>query len=149
MTVNKWLVRLATFGPVGYFILPGTTATMISLPILCWVRAYIQHYWLQALFIIIMVGIANRAILHALRHLRRFDDPPEIVIDEFVGVFVAFWNIPLSASSLLIGFILFRFFDILKIGGVSYFERFTDGWGIILDDVMAGLICNLTLHLLF
>ena len=62
------------------------------------------------------------------------------MIDEFVGQWFVFLFIPVNIVNALIGFILFRIFDISKIGPVGYFERFDRGWGVMADDVAAGII---------
>lgn len=149
MNARPLLTRIATLGPIGYLIMPGTMATVISIPLMYWIQEQINSVWLYSLFICGLSYISFICISNALLQLRRFDDPPEIVIDELLGCFVTFWGISLSTPSLLIGFLLFRFFDILKFGGVRYFERFKDAWGIVLDDVAAGILSNIILRMLF
>ena len=81
-------------------------------------------------------------------------DPGEIVLDEFVAMPFCFlaWQ-PLTAVAppwviFLLGFGLFRFFDILKPLGISRLQSLPDGWGVVADDLAAAVATNLVLHLL-
>ncbi|PYX94943.1 MAG: phosphatidylglycerophosphatase A, partial [Acidobacteria bacterium] len=75
-------------------------------------------------------------------------DPQFVVIDEVAGQLITFVGIPLTWKSLLLGFILFRVFDILKPPPVRQLERIPEGAGIVLDDVGAGLYGLAVMHLL-
>lgn len=67
-------------------------------------------------------------------------DLPEVVIDEFVGMGVSLFLVPMSPLMIALAFGLFRLFDIWKPIGVRYFdENHLNGWGVMLDDVVAGL----------
>jgi phosphatidylglycerophosphatase A len=76
-------------------------------------------------------------------------DPKEIVIDEWAGLFVTY---SLSAAvdpwSMVLGFALFRYFDISKVGPVGAVEKLPGAWGIMLDDIVAGALAGLILILL-
>jgi phosphatidylglycerophosphatase A len=80
---------------------------------------------------------------------RNETDPPEVVADEFSGQAVTFLfttavpigNIWVTA---LLGFLLFRFFDILKPWPIRKFEKLPKGWGILLDDLLAGAYAGIT-----
>jgi len=75
-------------------------------------------------------------------------DPQFVVIDEVAGQLITFICVPLTWKSLLLGFILFRVFDILKPPPVRQLERIPEGAGIVLDDVGAGLYALAIMHLL-
>ena len=75
-------------------------------------------------------------------------DPQFVVIDEVAGQLITFIGVPLTWKSLLLGFILFRVFDILKPPPVRQLERIPEGAGIVLDDVGAGLYGLAVMHLL-
>lgn len=149
MNTQHLFTYIATLGPIGYFVMPGTMATLISLPLLYWFKDHVASLYVYTFLVCLIMCIAFISITQALLGLRRFDDPSEIVIDEMVGCLVTFWGISLSTSSLCIGFLLFRFFDILKYGGVRYFERFAGAWGILLDDIFAGILSNIILRIFF
>jgi len=75
-------------------------------------------------------------------------DSPRIVIDEIIGMMVAFFAFPHSLITLLAAFILFRLFDILKLPPLRKLQRLKGGWGIMADDLAAGVLANLLLRLL-
>lgn len=75
-------------------------------------------------------------------------DPSFVVIDEVAGMAVTLLFIPLAWQNFVVGFILFRFFDILKPLGIKRMEKMRKGWGIMLDDILAGIYSNIALHLL-
>jgi phosphatidylglycerophosphatase A len=76
------------------------------------------------------------------------DDPNKVNIDEFAGQAITFLFVPLSIPVLLVGFILFRFFDIVKPYPIHVFERLEEGVGIMADDVVAGIMACVSLNLL-
>lgn len=76
-------------------------------------------------------------------------DSGKIVIDEVIGYFITMTAVPLSWKSVLAGFLLFRFFDITKIPPARFFDRrMKNGYGVVLDDVVAGIYSCIALHLL-
>ena len=75
-------------------------------------------------------------------------DPGCIVIDEIAGIMVTLVGIPFTFTSVVAGFFLFRFLDILKPFPIRYLERnIPGGAGIVLDDVAAGIVGNIILRL--
>ena len=77
-----------------------------------------------------------------------FKDPSEVIIDEFACVFMVYLFIPLTPFYVITGFILYRVIDILKIPPMKAIERIKGGWGIMLDDLMAGIYANLVLQVI-
>ncbi|MEO1514139.1 MAG: phosphatidylglycerophosphatase A [Bacteroidota bacterium] len=75
-------------------------------------------------------------------------DPSRVVIDEVVGMWISLLWVPLEWKYLLIAFFLFRLFDIWKPWHVAKAEQLPGGWGIMMDDVVAGVYSCLVLHLL-
>ena len=78
-------------------------------------------------------------------------DAKPIVIDEVVGMLVGICGVTLGSSPLLtlgLAFFLFRFFDIVKPFGIRRSQALPGGWGVVVDDVLAGIATNLTLRLL-
>ena len=76
------------------------------------------------------------------------EDPSLIVIDEVVGMWISLLFIPFQWQYFLIGFLLFRLFDIWKPLGIRRLEAVGEGWGVMLDDVLAGIYSNLLLQLI-
>lgn len=74
-------------------------------------------------------------------------DSNRVVIDEVHGMLVSLFLLPSGWQYLLAAFVLFRFFDIAKPLGVKKMENFRSGWGVMLDDVLAGLYSNVLLQI--
>jgi phosphatidylglycerophosphatase A len=74
-------------------------------------------------------------------------DPSLVVVDEMVGFWIALFALPRSLILLVIGFFLFRLFDIWKPFPIRRTERLREGWGIMADDAMAGIYTNVLLQL--
>ncbi|MDD2319616.1 MAG: phosphatidylglycerophosphatase A [Geobacteraceae bacterium] len=76
-------------------------------------------------------------------------DSGKIVIDEVIGFLITMTGVALSWQSVAAGFLLFRFFDITKIPPARFFDRnMKNGYGVVLDDVVAGIYACISLHLL-
>jgi phosphatidylglycerophosphatase A len=75
-------------------------------------------------------------------------DPSEVVIDEVMGMAVTLAFMPLTAKAIWIGFFLFRLFDILKPFPARHSENLPGGWGIVMDDVVAGIYANVSLRII-
>ncbi|MCC6396966.1 MAG: phosphatidylglycerophosphatase A [Bacteroidetes bacterium] len=69
-------------------------------------------------------------------------DPSIVVIDEIVGMWVTLLFLPKTLPVMVIGFVAFRVMDILKPQPARYLERLPGGWGIMLDDLAAGIYAN-------
>jgi len=76
------------------------------------------------------------------------EDPSQVVIDEIVGMWISVLFLPKGLIVAFMAFIFFRIFDIVKPQPARYMEKFQHGWGIMLDDVIAGIYANLTTQLL-
>jgi phosphatidylglycerophosphatase A len=74
-------------------------------------------------------------------------DSYRVVIDEVAGVWVGLLGVPLTGPRLLVGLLLFRFFDIVKPLGIRSMEKLPGGYGVMLDDVLAGVYTLILMHL--
>jgi phosphatidylglycerophosphatase A len=74
-------------------------------------------------------------------------DPSKVVIDEAAGMCISLLFLPVNWKYVLAALILFRFFDIVKPLFIKKVEKFPGGWGIMLDDVLAGVYANILLQL--
>ncbi|MDH4262140.1 MAG: phosphatidylglycerophosphatase A [Spirochaetia bacterium] len=74
-------------------------------------------------------------------------DPGYVVIDEWAGQFTTYCFVPVTPGTLIIGFILFRFFDITKIYPINKSEKLKGSLGVMVDDVIAGLYAGIFLYL--
>ncbi len=126
---------------------PGTWATLlIGIP-LCLGLGLLDNYG----FFIALTGIFFLSVYSAgvVEKQLNKKDPSIVVIDEIAGFLVAMILIPVSVVHLICAFALFRLFDILKPYPIRIIEhRFPGGWGITLDDIMAGLYANIIMQLL-
>jgi phosphatidylglycerophosphatase A len=80
------------------------------------------------------------------------EDPKQVVIDEMIGVWIALLGFQTTGGNdifiFVAAFILFRFFDIAKPLGIKQLENIKGGWGVMLDDVLAGVYANIVLQIL-
>jgi phosphatidylglycerophosphatase A len=99
--------------------------------------------WIVLLAAVTAVGVvAAGAEARALGN----DDPGPVVIDEAAGYLFTVAFLPHALWTVLAGFLLFRLLDIVKPPPARQLERLHGGWGIVLDDVAAGIMGNLLLH---
>ncbi len=132
---------------VGYFPIAPATAASALLAILVYFlgepSAMVYQVGLPVLFLIgtYLSGVAER---------EWGKDARKIVIDEVLGFFVAiaFLSTGGDAGGLALAFFLFRFYDIVKPFPVGMSQRLPGGWGIMTDDLLAGIYANLTFRLL-
>jgi phosphatidylglycerophosphatase A len=150
MKSDLWIVRLATLGPLGYLIAPGTVATLLTLPFVYLINQWVEgNNLIYFIIFLLFTAIAFFIIQRALIIIKRHDNPDEIILDDIIGCLLTFWMIPLTAQSLIVGFILFRCFAIPKWGLIKGSEELPGAWGVIGDDVIAALVTNIILRFLF
>ena len=138
----KWI---ATVGGVGYFPrFPGTAGSAVGLG-LSWLLRVDPRLQAAGAAAVTVLGLWSAG--RAEKALGR-KDPSEVVIDEVAGMMLALVALPVTWKLYLAGFFLFRFLDILKPFGLRRLERLPGGWGIMLDDLAAGLATRLLLQLL-
>lgn len=75
-------------------------------------------------------------------------DSSKVVIDEVAGMFISLLFVPVSIPNILAGLVLFRFFDIAKPLLVRRTEQLPKGWGVMGDDVLAGIYANIVLQIM-
>ena len=126
---------------------PGTWCSFIAFLSWFYLRFYIEGVFiLYASLILFFVGVAVSTI-HS--EVINKDDPSEIVIDEWVGQWIALWLIPHSFYWGFASFVLFRVFDIFKLGPVQLMDDIKSGTGIMMDDVVAGIFALLVTQSLY
>lgn len=126
--------------------MPGTAGTLWGVVIVYMCSALSVRVQAQILLAAFVVSVITAEITS--RELRS-KDPKEIVCDEVVGYLVTFVLVPLSALNLILAFLFFRFFDILKPYPVNAIDKkVRGGLGIVLDDVAAGIYANIATHLI-
>jgi phosphatidylglycerophosphatase A len=139
---------LATLFYAGYFpIAPGTVGSLFALVIYLIIpKTVIQlpYFWL---FPVVLVLPSVLVTGEAEKLMQR--DDKRIVLDEFTGFFFAVIFLPKSILVGFTAFIFFRIFDILKPPPVNTIQRWKGGWGIVFDDVMAGIYANLLTQIVY
>lgn len=127
-------------------VAPGTLGTLVALPLYLWIQELALGYYLLVVFIMTAIGVwlcqvtANNLGVH---------DHQGIVWDEIVGYLITMTAAPFGWVWMVIGFVLFRFFDIIKPWPIKWVDKKVGGGiGIMFDDVLAGIFAFLVLQLL-
>lgn len=137
-------VFVATGAFVGYApVAPGTFGSALGLAVLFVVR-YSRSPLAEGATLVLLAGVGIWSASEAERHFGR-TDPGYIVIDEVVGMLVTLAFLPVNATGILVAFLLFRVFDVVKPWPARRFERLHGGLGVMLDDVMAGVYAHLVM----
>ena len=149
---NKILLYLSRFAevyPIGHLkYAPGTMGSLIGVLIgyFLILNLNVKLYLIFLLIFIIISYLLCEA--HLKSHNKK--DPKEVVIDEVSGQFIAILGCVQSENSaymfwsFFLSFVLFRFFDITKVGPIKKFENLPNGIGIMADDIVAGLFALVT-----
>ncbi len=129
---------LATFFGVGLFpFAPGTLASAVA--VLLYKLALHELAWPLYSLLFAALFLAGTAAAAAYAAELGRPDPGRIVVDEVCGQFLALALFPDGWVPLAVSFTLFRFFDIIKPGPIRRLEKLPGGWGIMADDIGAGL----------
>ncbi|MDR0595560.1 MAG: phosphatidylglycerophosphatase A [Puniceicoccales bacterium] len=146
--MDKILTNIATLGKIGYSrFMPGTMGAFIGT-----LFAYLLFKFCACLTILIISGGLVLFAIYACSVAECVigtKDPSCVILDEFAAMPLCFLFLKRgSIVAFLIGFLIFRLFDILKPWGIRKCERFRSGMGIVLDDALAACYTNITLHVL-
>ncbi len=145
--LNRLVLFFASGCYSGYApIASGTAGTLVGIPVFILLSQLplLPYGILTAGFLLAGVWLSFRA--EAILGAR---DSGVIVIDEITGYLVTMFAVPAGWGTVLGGFLLFRLFDILKPFPIRRIDRdLPGGWGVMLDDVLAGIYANLSLQLL-
>ena len=143
----RWLTR---FLATGFFsgtspIVPGTAGSLVGLALYAipWLDDLVKFSML--LVVTFFVGVWTSAQLE--RELG--DDPQVVVIDEIIGMWISLLFLPRILWVAAVAFVLFRIFDTFKPFPARNAERLKGGWGIMLDDVVAGIYANLGTFIIY
>jgi len=133
--MNLWRF-VATFFYLGKLpIAPGTWGSLGAL--FLWLFLPITTFvHLSVILILFVMGVYSS---HKVAKYLKVHDPSEVVIDEALGMGISLFMLPHNLVLYMIAFLLFRFFDILKPSFIYQVQILPGGWGIMLDDVLAGL----------
>lgn len=137
---------LATGAHVGRIpFASGTFGSLVGLPI---VYLLSRTDWAVALILTAILVLFSVWIASLAERQLNAKDPGCIVIDEIAGMCVTMLAIPLTLTTCLAGFFFFRIFDVIKPPPARLMEsRLPGGWGVVMDDVVAGIMANVVLRI--
>ncbi len=143
---QRIMLLLATNFGLGYSRkAPGTVGTLAGVPVFYLVSNCSAKIAILLWAVILLAAFWSAA--EAGRHFGVVDDG-RIVIDELIGYLTTVLLLPFSWSTALLAFILFRFFDIVKVFPANWFDtKVKNGYGVVLDDVVAGIYAAIVLRL--
>jgi len=145
--MKNWITFLGTGFGVGWTPLaPGTMGTLVGV-VLYLVFSRILPHPLSYAIMIVVFTVLGVWISEKCESYSKEKDSAVIVIDEINGFLITMFALPFSFRFILLGFILFRVFDILKPFKIERVQRLPGGWGIMADDVVAGVLANIVLHI--
>ena len=147
ITDNLVKFTVSFFG-IGYIpFMPGTFGSLAGLVIYCLLRNNPVVFY-AILFFFALTGFIISGKAEAVFGKK---DAKPIVIDEVVGMMTAFVFIPFGLFDLsaVVMFLLFRFFDVIKPYPIKRLEKLPSGWGVMLDDIAAGIYAGLIFQAAF
>ena len=145
--MTRLAVFIATFAYCGYFpFAPGTVGSAAGLLV------YLLVWWSGSTAVEVgLIALLFAAGVWAGTAAERYFggiDPGPIVIDEVVGMLITLALVPVGPSGAIVGFFIFRIFDVIKPYPAGRLERLHGGLGVMADDAMAAVYANVTLRLL-
>jgi phosphatidylglycerophosphatase A len=160
--MKKEIVRgLATWFGLGDLPkAPGTMGTLGAIPLFFMLNSFrlviADGRLYNSFYLMFLVGLFALSIYvsdRCEREIFKEKDPQSVVIDEVLGFMVTMFLVnPVGVKETLVavilGFILFRFFDITKLGPIDKSQHYGNGVGVVLDDVLAGIAANFILIVL-
>lgn len=144
-----YLLITTLFG-IGYFPASGTFASLATLALIVGLHWYFGHFFFGALILVLVsfiLGVVGSN--YGEKKIFKEKDSGKIVIDEFCGMIISclpitFLNWVQESNTMilifyLVAFLLFRFFDISKIGIINRSQNLKGGYGVMMDDVLSGI----------
>jgi phosphatidylglycerophosphatase A len=143
---NPWHFLAFGFGSGLAKKAPGTFGTLAAIPVYL---LMVQLPWLLYSAVTAAAFVAGISICQQVSDDLKVHDFSGIVWDEFVGLWITMFLVPFEWHWLLLGFILFRFFDIVKPWPIRYLDKqVAGGFGIMIDDVLAGVYAWAVLNII-
>ncbi len=136
--ILEWFCELIATGfYVGYIPkCPGSVSSFFTVLLIFFLPQISVLYSFLITIILFFLGVfvSGNVAFNVNQH-----DPSKIVIDEIVGMWISLLMLPKVIWIYGLAFVLFRFFDISKILFINRLEKLPRGWGIMMDDVLAGI----------
>lgn len=141
---DPWYFIGSGFGIGAIPGMPGTYATLAAIPFYL-LMAHWSWYWY--LLVVVISFFAFGYLSGKISDEIGVPDHTGLVLDEFVGYWVALFLLPPTWWNIIAGFVLFRVFDIWKPGPIGWLDKKVEnGYGMMLDDVLAGVFANIILQ---
>ncbi|HLE26256.1 MAG TPA: phosphatidylglycerophosphatase A [Thermodesulfobacteriota bacterium] len=145
--MKGWFIKFfASFFYLGYSpIAPGTAGTIGGVILFYFLSNFSLYIYISFFlgFIIFSVWVSTKA-----SGIFGESDPKQVVVDEVCGYLVTMFLITPSLKNMILGFFLFRLLDIVKPPPVRSSERLPGGFGIVTDDVVAGIYANIIMQVI-
>jgi phosphatidylglycerophosphatase A len=143
---TRLALLICTVGGVGYSpVAPGTAGSVAGLAFYAAIRAFHISPAIEGLILVVLVSAGAWSGTVAERHFGT-TDPGAGVIDEVAGMLLTLYLLPATWTVAIVGFFVFRMFDIIKPFPVRRLEALHGGWGMMADDLMAAIYANLALR---
>ena len=145
MLLRRIGVFIATCAYVGYApVAPGTFGSVIGLAVFYVVR----HQRSTTVEVAVIVALAAVGLWSATEAEHHFGgiDPGPVVIDEVIGMLITLAFIPVNMAGAIVAFLIFRFLDVVKPWPARRLEQLPGGFGVVLDDMMAGVYGNVVMR---
>ena len=138
---------IATCGYIGYVpVAPGTFGSAVGLALFALIRwSGSTAIELGVIVLLLALGVWSGNV--AERHFRQVDPGP-VVLDEVAGMLITLALIPVTVSGAIVGFLIFRLFDVIKPWPANRLEALPGGLGMMADDAMAAVYGNIAMRLL-
>ena len=125
---------------------PGSWASLAA--VILWLNIFNNLNYLLLPIISLILFFIGTYFSHLALKTTNKKAPSFIVVDEWVGQWITFSFLPVNSTIAILGFLLFRFFDISKVGPVKFFEKLPGAWGVMADDIIAGILSMVSLLLI-
>jgi phosphatidylglycerophosphatase A len=131
---------------VGYLPVASGTQGSLAALVLYYFICHNAILMAAVIFVVIILGFIASGRVEKIFGEK---DPGEIVIDEFSGMLISLYSLPPTMGYVVAGFLLFRFFDIVKPKPIRNLEKLKGSLGIMSDDIVAGLYTNIILQVFY
>ena len=143
---NRLCTMIASVFYIGYLpIAPGTLGSLAALAL----YYFICNNTIIMSAVILIAIILGFMTAGKVEKLFGEKDPGEIIIDEFAGMLISLYRMPPTMGYVVTGFLLFRFFDIVKPRPIRNLEKLKGSLGIMSDDLVAGVYTNIALQVVY
>lgn len=145
MTINK---IIATVFGIGYIPKGGGTVAAIAFCVLFYFGVHYNYISQTGLILFTIITFAAGVLVSNQLEAQWGKDSGKIVIDEVLGMAVSLLWLPINFTIIVMGLILFRIFDIWKPLYIKRTEKLKGGWGVMTDDLVAGIYSNIVLQII-